>query len=1442
MLKKILLSYFSLLLIIISVWIFTNIKSKDLSLQSARLAQNESQKAVTAKSESEETAVLARANEVPPEINIHKLDTGRNQYFYGGMQGLINFSDLENPQVEINVKNVTGNLTINLYKANVNKLLTFLQHDKEFNQIDKSISTSGLEKVSSFSFNVNDVKGAGTTVNLPSGELGIWLVDVDIGGLKKQSFAVVSNFGVMTTEGETDFILWGQNYKSKKSITEGVARTYNLLNRIEVLGEDRFDAQGVSTPGYNERADVAIAESGGSVSVIPINLTSLNYGWSWSEFEEKTKNSEYFLFTDRPIYRPGDTIFFKSVIRSDNDARYSIPEGTARVRIYYEWNENENVIYDKALSVSKDGTVFGEAEIPIKAKTGSYTIMINAAGTPDVDFAYINVEYFRKPEYTLEVDSLVAEAVAGDIAGFKIKGNYFSGQPLSGVSASYTVYSYDFYDYAYYSDSRRFNESDYRYGYWYRSGNKIEEGNVLLNETGEGIVNVITQKSPTPKVYVFESTIDDGSGNPSTDQRNILVYPGYFGIYRSGSYSYSNKINQPLDLPLILIPYRSSNISNVQVNTVVTREYWVNVVKPESKYPSYEMRTDLITTLSAKTNSKGEVNFSITPSLPGTYKFKVTSQDQAENTLEKTFNSWVYDEKFAFYYSENPSGLEIQLDKEAYKPGETAKLLISPKFINTDAFVSFNRKYVNRYKIVHITKLSEVVELEIVETDMPNIFVNVGMFSGPEFTTKHLNIPVSADTKKLNVTINTNEMKFGPGEDVQIQVETKDIYGKPVSADTALWIVDKALFELITPDKRKIFDAFWSERYYETGVSNSLESINMDAAGGFGGGFTGDTLVLTEGNKFKPISEIKPGEYILTRKSYDSGELVKAKILNIHTTDAAGYLIINGDLKVTPEHILRVNDSWKTAGSIAAGDLLIGLDGQSVEVRSVEWVLDHKTVYNLEVEDFHTYFAGGVWVHNDKGGMSAPRTVFKDTAYWNPSLKTDENGKATVTVKMPDNLTTWVISDIANTRETIVGQNTKEIVVTKDVIVRPILPNVARVGDKMVMSALIQNFTEKDSAFEVSLKVEKNGAFGESIDNSENAVIELPLRGQSNPVQINSNTTKQVYWEYVPEAANDKTKLTFSAVSTKDKEDSDTITTELPVKYFGYKDRIASTKYDSATYEINIPDDVKDEESSYQLFLSSSLTGSILSSMEYLVNYPYGCIEQTTSRLVPVIIAKSNPDILSEILKDKNSDDMIDKGLERLRALQNWDGGWSWWSSSVSDVGINSYVAEYLVLLDSIKPGVADDLLATSKMYLENAQSNSNLDPVRFYALSLLASSKGRNFVSLKNEMTPDVISYGVMANLRNGYRNNSTNGAALLLGKAIKQGENLFWEGGNRERFGSKGASTGLAVQALIMANADKDTIFKGVRYLSNSRKYDYWSNTFGTVQVMRALVEYSK
>jgi uncharacterized protein YfaS (alpha-2-macroglobulin family) len=101
-------------------------------------------------------------------------------------------------------------------------------------------------------------------------------------------------------------------------------------------------------------------------------------------------------------------------------------------------------------------------------------------------------------------------------------------------------------------------------------------------------------------------------------------------------------------------------------------------------------------------------------------------------------------------------------------------------------------------------------------------------------------------------------------------------------------------------------------------------------------------------------------------------------------------------------------------------------------------------------------------VHNQKG---APRSAFKDTAYWNPSIHTDDSGNANVTFKLPDNLTTWAVSVVAATGETKVGNTVKDILVTKDVIVRPILPNIMRIGDEIYLSSYVHNFTNLDLLF-----------------------------------------------------------------------------------------------------------------------------------------------------------------------------------------------------------------------------------------------------------------------------------------------------------------------------------------------------------------------------------------
>jgi uncharacterized protein YfaS (alpha-2-macroglobulin family) len=96
------------------------------------------------------------------------------------------------------------------------------------------------------------------------------------------------------------------------------------------------------------------------------------------------------------------------------------------------------------------------------------------------------------------------------------------------------------------------------------------------------------------------------------------------------------------------------------------------------------------------------------------------------------------------------------------------------------------------------------------------------------------------------------------------------------------------------------------------------------------------------------------------------------------------------------------------------------------------------------------------------GGGADVRTEFLDTAYWRAFVQTDENGKATVQVTLPDNLTTWVMDARAATEDTRVGQSTTEVIATKDLLIRPVLPRFFVEGDRADIAGVIHNTTDRD--------------------------------------------------------------------------------------------------------------------------------------------------------------------------------------------------------------------------------------------------------------------------------------------------------------------------------------------------------------------------------------------
>ncbi len=1384
-----------------------------------------------------------------PQKNDPQLFITGDKGYYGS--GIISQITSAEPAITIQGYNVTAPVTVSIYKANISAVLEYLMHDAEDRLLNDKVDSSKFQLIATSTEDLTAAEySAQSRVVLPIVESGVYFVHAESGDAKHNVFVVRSKMGVIAREGDNELIFWGQDTKTGKSITEGNIKVYNLENRRSEVARLDFDDEGIAKLPVGKAGDVGVIEYQGEYALLPINLRYVSWGPGYDSFTPKSLRSRNFIFTDRPLYRPGDTIYFKSILRDDNDAQYTLSEGSALVKMYKNYDEKQ-VVYEKNIPIV-NGAISGQFVLPADASVGYYNLKVttNASKNKIVDGWWFDsyydttsfqVEFFRKPEYTIDVTTPKTEYIAGDQIPFTLEGTYFSGQPISGQKIKYAVYANNFFEYDYFFDQNYVPDDSYRYGYW--GGSTVLEGEVVLNEKGQAEI-LINATFPSDKgknqVFSIEAQFDDGSGNPAFARKNVIVYPGEFSMYRKDT-NYGSVVGTQISMPLILTHHQEvavSSVANIGLTAKIRREDWVAEVKPNEKYPSYTKVEESLPEIKIVTNNAGEATLNFVPEKTGSFIIQIEATDKRGNKVIKEFYAWVVGKDQPFYGAENEINLVVKADKTKYAPTDIAKLTISSAVPNRDVFLSFERNGVHRYQIVHLKGNLGYLEVPLEAADMPNIFVKALSFSNTLIDIQETDIKIAKESKKLVVRVTPERKTVGPGDTVKVNIETTDVGGNPIPGDVTVWAVDKAIFELADQQTGDIFERFWSDRGNSTDGVTSLDGIGSGGGAEGGGCFAGDTPVLMSDGSTKSIESIQVGDQVLTREGVHRANLVSAKVVGIEKTEVAGYLILNGSLKVTPIHRLWVRDTWKAAGDIQIGDVMTDSNNHEVVIHSIEWQAGKFTVYNLEIEKYHTYFAGNVWVHNEKSGGS-PRTVFKDTAYWNPSVRTDASGRAQVTFKIPDNLTTWVVAAVGATTDTKVGQAKEEIVVTKDVIIRPILPNILREGDEIILSALVQNFTDSDHVFDTQLQF--NSGSVEAL--------------QSSSVMIPSKDIKQLYWKIRPTAGSEIGKLNFSAQTKDITKVGDTIEQTLPIRPFGFYETRGEVGTDSKTYTLKLSADSKLDKTSVTLSLAPTLLGTLPTAMEYLVEYPYGCVEQTTSRFVPAVIAKENQEIFGASIADKNIDEIIKTGIKRLEILQQQDGGWSWWYTGSSDPFITAYVVEYLVKAQNLGFSVPLSVSDRARAFLEQAIytdtfNNKSASYVRdetiakTYALTILGTARTRDTIFLRDfkDITPDVLALAVLSNVWNGDKNPETNGLTRLISFGKTEGEGMYWDAGIKGYFGSRDASTALAMRAIIAAGGDKAVVTKAARYLTRSRIHEYWSNTFATAQVIQGLVDFSK
>jgi len=153
---------------------------------------------------------------------------------------------------------------------------------------------------------------------------------------------------------------------------------------------------------------------------------------------------------------------------------------------------------------------------------------------------------------------------------------------------------------------------------------------------------------------------------------------------------------------------------------------------------------------------------------------------------------------------------------------------------------------------------------------------------------------------------------------------------------------------------------------------NDFSWCTTDTFYGGPGCFTAETQILMADSKYKPIKDVKEGNWVLTKENEGSDKMVSAKVAKTFEHTVNNYLIINNELELTDIHPVFVDNKWKQAGTIELGDKLLNEEGQEVIVESLELKNETVKVYNLEIEGYATYFANGFYVHNKPLGGEWP--------------------------------------------------------------------------------------------------------------------------------------------------------------------------------------------------------------------------------------------------------------------------------------------------------------------------------------------------------------------------------------------------------------------------------------------------------------------------------------
>ena len=793
-------------------------------------------------------------------------------------------------------------------------------------------------------------------INLGPQKPGVYLVEAVYDNLRAYSIAVVTDLTmVQKTTRDGQVVVYVVDRKTgaphanvnveiaegKDSLVSGTTDKSGLF-RTEIKAhapaadqQAPEDSDPEATPPNNAYLIVAHERDNFVVS----DIDSFYFGGGEGEGDEGDGSYDAsvvsYIYTDRPIYRPAQKVYFKGILRRWGRNGYELLNSkTVNLKIE---DPNSGKILERELPLSSLGTFSGEVDISGEAPLGNYRIIAQAdSATAN---SYFEVQEYKKPEFKVKVTGPPPFATAGEKVRFSVEAGYFFGAPVTRADVHYYIYKSRYYHWWFENDSSDDfddaagpdNEGGDESEDGYYGDDLVKEGDGVLDSRGHLSVDfaipLSEEKDEWDYEYRLEAEVTDQSRREMKGSAKFVATRGKTLANASAErYLYYQG-----DAAKILV--RTSDYSGKPVSEKVTlkfieqhwekKEHWEEYNGYKYKTNEYISHERELPGGEVTTDSQGKATYQFTVPLLGYIHILAIVNENGKQIVSRGGYLWASDRKSEWsdfeFRETGENAIKLVPDKKSYRPGETAHVLALLPTDQTHLLVTTELSEVTTARQIDAPGRSVVIDVPIERRFAPNVYLNVSYVKKDDMVSESQLLAVPARDRMLKLDVIPNKQEYKPRDVASYTILARNEDGSPASgAEVSLGIIDESIYSIQPETATNIKREFYGKRYDEVQTSLAIRYT-----------FTG-------------YSGEKPINLALNKKAYQLADFKNESPMAEPTIrrefkDTAFWqpdVVTGGDGKATVQFKLPDNlTTWRATARAITADTRVGSTVQKVIAR-----------------------------------------------------------------------------------------------------------------------------------------------------------------------------------------------------------------------------------------------------------------------------------------------------------------------------------------------------------------------------------------------------------------------------------------------------------------------------------------------------------------------------